>query len=90
MRVYSVNKDELEQRPTAWGVGPYNPQAPMRVFQVPIECDELGCGAQLLIHAALKSNTAVEQLIEQRANWRWVEGDLKCPRGHVQPWPQWG
>jgi hypothetical protein len=88
-RVYSQRTDELEPRPTPWGVGPYNPAAPMRVFQVPIGCDDLNCGAQLLVHAAMKSDTTVEQLIEAKAAWRWAEGDLKCPEGHVLPWPQW-
>jgi hypothetical protein len=89
-RVYSLRTDELEPRPTPWGVAPYNPEAPTRVFQVPIECDELGCSAQLLVHVELKSNTTVEQLKEARATWRWAEGDLACPRcGQVLPWPQW-
>jgi hypothetical protein len=86
-RVYSVNKDELEQRPTPWGVEPYNPEAPTRVFQVPIECGDLGCLPQLLVHVTLKSNTTVEELLEEKLKWRWA--DLKCPKGHEIPWPQW-
>jgi hypothetical protein len=88
-RVYCLRTDELEARSTPWGVGPENPGARVHVFQVPIPCDDLDCVAQLVVLAALKSDTTVEQLIEQRSTWRWAEGDLKCPWGHVLPWPQW-
>jgi hypothetical protein len=87
-RVYSVNKDELEQRPTAMGVGPYAPGTPMTVFRVPILCDELDCSPQLLVHVELKSNTNIEQLRKERLSWQWAGGDLKCPRGHDIPYPQ--
>ena len=86
-RVYSVNADELQSLPTGSGVGPYNPNSPIRVFQVPIECDALDCSAQLLVHVVLKSNTTAEQLLEQTRTWRYV--DVKCPGGHEYPHPQW-
>ncbi len=86
-RVYRVKADELEPLPIGLGVAPHNPEAPTRVFQVPIECDELDCSAQLLVHVALSSNTTDEQLLEQRKSWRYV--DVKCPQGHDFPDREW-
>lgn len=83
-RVYSVNKNELEQRPTGMGVGPYNPEAPTTVFQVPIECDNLDCSAQLLVHAWLNSNTTAEQIEEAKLGWTVV--GIKCA-DHDFKWP---
>lgn len=86
-RVYSVNADELESRPTGLGVAPDNPEAPTRVFQVPTGCDDLGCSAQLLVHVALKSNTTAEQVLEQIKTWRYF--GVKCPKGHDFPDREW-
>jgi hypothetical protein len=86
-RVYSVNKDELEQRPTGMGVGPYNPEAPTTVFQMPIECDDSDCSAQLLVHVWRNSNTTAEQMLEQRKTWLFV--GVKCPEGHDFPKQEW-
>lgn len=83
-QVYSVNKDELEQRPTGTGVGPYNPEAPTTVFQVPIECDGLDCSAQLLVHAWLKSNTSAEE--RERISSAWTVAGISCP-DHEFQWP---
>jgi hypothetical protein len=88
-RVYSVNKDELEQRPTAMGVGPSAPEAPTTVFRVPIACDEQECWPQLLVHVELRSNTSREQLKVERLTWRWADDNLRCSRGHDIPYPQW-
>jgi hypothetical protein len=86
-RVYSLRMDELEPIPTPWGVGPYNPEAPTRVFQVPIECDDLGCSTQLLVHVELKSSTTDEQMVEEIKTWRYL--GVKCPKGHDYPDTPW-
>jgi hypothetical protein len=84
-RVFEV--DQLRSEETLLGFAPANPEAPMRVSQVPIECDRLDCSAQLVVHIMLKSNTTAAELENEKATWRWDEGELTCHRGHVQPYP---
>ena len=56
------------------------------VFQVPIECDDVDCSAQLLVHVWLNSNTTDEQVLEQRI--KNVSDALslakKIPNGHLR------
>jgi hypothetical protein len=81
--------DQLKSETTLWGLAPYNPEAPMRVFRVPIECDELNCSARLLVHVMLRSDTTDAELEKEKVGWRWAEGDLTCDLGHILPWPPW-
>jgi len=82
--------DDLQSYPTPQGYGPYNPDAPTRVFQVPIKCDDLHCDSQRLTHVVLNANTSDEELLVEQKKWRWKEGDLTCERsGHVIPYPRW-
>jgi hypothetical protein len=63
------------------GVAPYDPDAPMRVFRVSFPCDELDCTAQREAIAVRKSDTSLEQLLEEKKKaWSWA--NLKCPLGH--------
>jgi len=57
------------------------------VFQVPIECDDVDCSAQLLVHVWLNSNTTDEQVLEQRMAWLFV--GVTCPEGHAFPEQEW-
>jgi hypothetical protein len=85
-RVYTFHTGEMVPIPTPWGVGPYNPEAPMTVFRVPIECDVLNCKAQLLVHTLLKSHTTDAQVEE--ATMHWNTSELLCPAGgHSFQWP---
>ena len=84
-RVYRFDTGYLQSRSTASGVGPYNPQAPMRVFQVPIACGWEGCSAQLVVHVMLNSNTTVAEIEKEKAAW--IFSELRCPEGHPFPWP---
>src|SRR2546423_14108524 len=88
-RVYTFDTDCLVSLPTPWGIGPYNPEAPTRVFHVPVSCAQLDCGARPRITVQMKSNTSAEELRQERLSWRWSEDDLRCSVGHAIPWPQW-
>jgi len=57
------------------------------VFQVPIECDDVDCSAQLLVHVWLNSNTTDEQVLEQRMAWLFV--GVTCPEGDAFPEQEW-
>ncbi len=79
---------DLEELETEMGVAPYNPEAPMRVFLVRIECDELDCEAQAVVLATLSANTSAAELQEEEKKWR--SQGVKCPRDHEMiPWPHW-
>jgi hypothetical protein len=82
-RVYRFDTGYLQSRSTATGIGPYNPQAPMRVFQVPIECGWVGCSAQLVVHVMLKSSTTAAELEKERATW--ICSEIEVPRGASVP-----
>jgi hypothetical protein len=87
-RVYSAAGLPVESILTEYGVSPYDPEAPMRVFRVFLECDEIGCNSPLRVIAVRKSDTTVEALEkEKRTTWTWRE--LKCPSDHPISWPQW-
>ena len=77
--------DQLKSEQSFWGVGPYVRDAPMRIFQVTIPCDDLGCSAHLVAHVVLKSNTTDAELEEEKANW--ILRGMSCPEGHEFPWP---
>ena len=86
-RVYKFDTAYFLPEPTTMGIGPYSPEAPMTVFQVPIECDALNCKARLLVHALLKSGTT-DAGIEEATMW-WSTSELFCPSGsgHMFQWP---
>jgi hypothetical protein len=86
-RVYDYRGQKPKGVPSPEGLAPASPHASMRVFEVLFECDELDCTAQLLVIAVLKSSTSAEELQNEKDRWRLV--DLKCPVGHVVPWPRW-
>lgn len=75
----------LVAQETPWGVGPYNPEAPMAVFRVPIECDKLDCRSRLLVHGLLRSDTTASELEALKRSWSL--GGLACPEGHPFPHP---
>ena len=85
-RVFEAHQLKPEQ--TLWGLAPFYPEAPMRVFQVPIRCDELNCEARVLVHVMLKSNTTDEELRKEIASWLCMEG-VTCEAGHPQPLLPW-
>lgn len=76
--VYSVETKNLVEAQSLWGLEPYNPGAPMRLFPVSLPCDEAGCGTQLPVIAVRKSNTSAAALQAEIANWH-TEG-LRCPQ----------
>jgi hypothetical protein len=86
-RVYRFGTADLVSQPTTKGIGPYNPEAPMTVFRVPIECDVVDCKAQLLVHVLLKSGTTGAGIKE--ATMRWNTSELFClsGSGHMFQWP---
>jgi hypothetical protein len=86
-RVYRVADLLMESIPATQGLAPYDPEAPMRVFLVPLGCDELGCEAQRIVIAVRRHDTGPPELGGEAATWVWA--DLKCPEGHEIPWPQW-
>jgi hypothetical protein len=88
-RVYMYDTRSLVSLPIEWGLAPDNPQSPIRIFRVPIECDEPNCQARPLVHVTLNSNTTAEKLQKEKAAWRWSETVLRCHLGHKIPWPQW-
>lgn len=71
------------------GVAPDIPDAPIRVFRVPIECDELDCRSQAVVLVALSATTTRAELEEEKNSWRWKHGELVCEAGHPQPYPRW-
>ena len=85
-RVLEFDSDTLVRYPTGEGFAPYNPDAPMKVFRVPLKCDELNCEAQLLVHVVLPTNTTAAALEKEKASWKLA--GLECPEcGHEFPWP---
>jgi len=88
-RVYNFDTDYLASIPTTQGLAPYYPDAPTRVFRVPISCDESNCAARPLVHVEMSASTSAEQLRQERLSWRWSQGELRCREGHAIPWPQW-
>lgn len=88
-RVYPFDTDDLESHQTTMGIGPYSPDAPLSVFRVSLECDDLDCQAQIQVIANLNSRATDAELEKEKASWRWVEGDLTCDVGHVLPYPQY-
>jgi len=88
-RVYKFDTGYMLALDTPSGVAPYSPEAPMRVFRVPMKCDELNCEARLVIHAMLNASTTDEQLRKEMAAWNWSESYLRCEFGHPQPYPPW-
>jgi hypothetical protein len=67
---------DLEEIETEMGVAPYNPDAPMRVFPVPIECDDLGCKFQVVALVVLSANTSPAELQEEKKKWRSQKRDF--------------
>jgi hypothetical protein len=88
-RLYSFGTDYLVSLPTPQGFGPYNPEAPIRVFRVFMKCDELNCEARLLVLVMLNASTTDEQLRKEMATWNWSDSYLRCDFGHPQPYPPW-
>lgn len=86
-RVYIYDLREAESILADMLLSPYDRDAPMRVFEVPLRCDELGCSTPLPVIAVRKTDTSSESLENEVAKWRW--SDLKCPEGHPIPWPEW-
>lgn len=85
-RVYNFDTSYLVSKPSPWGIGPYNPDAPMSVFPIPIECDWVGCKAHLVVHVVLKSDTSNAELESRKQdllNWTFL--DATCPDGHEYP-----
>jgi len=67
-RVYRFDTGYLQSRSTTSGVGPYNPLAPMRIFEVPIACGWVGCSAQLVVHAMLSSSTTAAETRKRKGD----------------------
>jgi hypothetical protein len=87
MYVGGFSEQELEPHPSIDVLSPYHEDAPQRVFEIPIECDALGCKAQATIIAVRSFDTSGEAV--QKESKQWILADLKCPNGHRFPWPPW-
>jgi hypothetical protein len=79
--VYSFEVQTLESRPSIDGLSPYHPDAPLHAFEIPMECDDIGCETPLPVVAVRKSATSAADLEKERSDWHWK--DLKCPSGHA-------
>jgi len=86
-RVVEIPAEGLEPHPSIDGLWPDHEDAPLRVFEVPIECDALGCEAQALVFVTRNHETTDEALKQESRQW--ILADLKCPLGHRFPWPPW-
>lgn len=75
--------NQLQEIDTEMGVAPYNPEAPMRVFRVPIECDEIDCRAQGEVLVTLSATTTAVELAKEMVSWWWK--DLTCLSEHPIP-----
>jgi hypothetical protein len=85
-RVYRFDTGYLKSFPLPMGIGPDNPQAPMSVFRVPIECDDLNCSAQIVVHIMLRSSTTAAELEDVQMSW--TTSEMFCPSGgHRFQWP---
>jgi len=81
MRVYSFETQKLEERPSDYGLSPYNPEAPMHVFPTQLRCDAVGCGDSLTVLAVRRRNISPDALKEEKEiRWHWQ--GLTCPSGH--------
>ena len=85
--VYDYRDQKPKSIPSPEGLAPDTPDAMMRVFEETIECDELGCKAQITVIAVRKSDTTREQMKKERDQWELI--NLTCPEGHPYPWPPW-
>lgn len=86
-RVYRYDSTQLLSRPESIGVKPYDPDAPIRVFQIPLECDEPNCEVPLEVLAVRSGDIFHEDVEKESHLWR---GDgLKCPMGHEISLPGW-
>jgi hypothetical protein len=83
--VYTVETRKLETGPSTSGLSPYHEGAPLHVYQVPIECDDLSCETPAIVLAVRNSDTTAEDLEKEKRGWRWA--DLKCPNEHEILWP---
>jgi uncharacterized Zn-finger protein len=82
-RVYRFDTGYMLSLPTREGLAPYAPDAPTRVFRVPIQCAVEGCLTPAVIHVTLNSNTTAEQLQAVIDAWWW--DILRCPSGDAIP-----
>lgn len=86
-RVVEIQEDAIETREASYGLYPNPEEAPLRVFEIPIECDELDCAAQAIVLVPWTTNTSGEELRQKSKSW--ILSDLRCPDGHRFPWPPW-
>ncbi len=84
-RVAAISEEGLVPRPSMYGLWPDHEDAPLRVFEVPIECDALRCKAQATVFVA-RSRETTDEALKQESK-KWILADLKCPDGHQFPWP---
>jgi hypothetical protein len=68
-RIYRFDTAYLVSVPTTKGLAPYNPDSPIRVFQVPIECDGLNCGTLATVFVTLSATTTHVELEKEKATW---------------------
>ena len=87
MYVGEIEEGALEPRPSTTGLIPYHEGAPLRVFEIPIECDALNCKTLATVIATRSSDTSGEAV--QTESKQWILTDLKCLLGHRFPWPPW-
>lgn len=86
-RLYRFDTGSLVSIPTERGLAPYNPDSPIRVFRVPIECDELNCETQIIVFVAASSTTNASRLEEEKMKWSSSGSGLICAGGHEFRWP---
>ena len=80
-RVVEIPPDGLISYPSIDGLWPDSEDAPLRVFEVPIECDVLGCEAQATVFVTRNCETTNEALRQESSQW--ILADLRCLSGHV-------
>lgn len=86
-RAAAIPEQGLKPLPSSEGLFPYHEDAPIRVFEVPIECDELNCKAQATLFVVRSRETSDAAVREESE--KWILDDMRCPAGHRLSWPPW-
>lgn len=76
-RVYKALS--LYAQTSTTGLLPYHPQAQIAVFVETIVCDDIEHAFRVSITGVRNVDTTVTDAMQE---WRWEDGDRKCPDGH--------